>query len=122
MVQELKDVVFSNTQHIITEGLRALSGRSETCTSLSKIEIPTLIICGRADTVTPLDQSEAMHEAIESSILHIIEIAGHVSNLEQPEAFNSILKEFLSGLPLDGSDEESPKKAFDSEYYGHKSH
>jgi pimeloyl-ACP methyl ester carboxylesterase len=122
LVQELKDVVFSNTQHIITEGLRALSGRSETCTSLSKIEIPTLIICGRADTVTPLDQSEAMHEAIESSILHIIEIAGHVSNLEQPEAFNSILKEFLSGLPLDGSDEESPKKAFDSEYYGHKSH
>ncbi|SEG37380.1 alpha/beta fold hydrolase [Algoriphagus boritolerans] len=121
LVQELKDVVFGNSERIITEGLRALSGRSETCSSLANVEIPTLIICGKEDTVTPLDQSKTMHEAIEGSMLHIIEKAGHVSNLEQLEAFNSILKEFLSGLPLDGSDEESPKKALDSEYYGHKS-
>jgi 3-oxoadipate enol-lactonase len=122
LVQELKDVVFANSQHIIAEGLRALSGRSETCSSLPNLEIPTLIICGREDTVTPLDQSKAMHEAIEGSILHIIEKAGHVSNLEQPEAFNSILEEFLSGLPLDGSADESPKKALDSDFYGHKNH
>jgi 3-oxoadipate enol-lactonase len=109
LVQELKDVVFANSQNIITEGLRALSGRSETCSSLSNIEIPTLIICGREDAVTPLDQSKAMHEAIEGSILQIIEKAGHVSNLEHPEAFNFFLKEFLSGLLLVGSVDERPK-------------
>lgn len=98
LVEQLRSVVFSNSQHIISQGLVALAKRSETCSSLGEISIPTLIICGREDQVTPLSQSEFMNEHIKGSILHIIDNAGHVSNLEQPKEFNKYLGEFLTDL------------------------
>ena len=96
LVEQLRSVVFSNSPQIITQGLMALAGRSETCSSLDKINIPTLIICGREDAVTPLAQSEFMNKHIKSSTLHIINNAGHVSNLEKPNEFNEYLGKFLT--------------------------
>lgn len=98
LVEQLRGVVFYNSQHVISQGLVALGGRSETCTSLSKIHIPTLIICGKGDQVTPLAQSKFMNKHIKGSILQVIENAGHVSNLEQPKEFNKYLGEFLTDL------------------------
>jgi 3-oxoadipate enol-lactonase len=98
LVRDLRNVVFSNSEHIIKKGLVALAERSETCSILDKINIPTLILCGREDEVTPLVQSEMMHESIEGSILHVIDNAGHVSNLEQPTEFNKHLLDFLTGI------------------------
>ncbi len=99
LVENLHSVVFANTPHIISMGLTALAERSETCSALGGITVPALIICGREDVVTPLTQSENMHAAIKGSILKIIDHAGHVSNLEQPELFNKHLLDFLKGLP-----------------------
>lgn len=98
LVEELRKVVFSNSEHIIQQGLEALAQRSETCSTLNKISIPTLIICGREDIVTPLEQSEAMKESIEGATLQVIENTGHVSNLEQPDEFNKHLLDFLNTL------------------------
>jgi pimeloyl-ACP methyl ester carboxylesterase len=98
LVDKLRDVVFSNSQHIITMGLTALAERSETCSTLNEISIPTLIICGREDEVTPLAQSEFMNDKIKGSVLHIIDNAGHVSNLEEPHEFNKHLLGFLTAL------------------------
>jgi pimeloyl-ACP methyl ester carboxylesterase len=90
--------VFANSIDIITNGLKALAERSENCSGLNAIRIPTLIICGKEDEVTPVVQSEFMHEHIEGSTLRIIDNAGHVSNLEQPKEFNKYLLEFLNSL------------------------
>lgn len=98
LVKQLRSVVFYNSKNIITKGLAALAEHSETCSTLSEINIPTLIICGREDQVTPLAQSEYMNKHIKKSILHIIDNAGHVSNLEQPKEFNKYLGEFLTDL------------------------
>lgn len=98
LVEQLRMVVFANSEHIITQGLVALAERSETCSTLDKIIIPTLIICGREDEVTPLAQSEFMNAAIKGSILQVIDDAGHVSNLEQPDEFNKHLLDFLKTL------------------------
>jgi 3-oxoadipate enol-lactonase len=98
VVAKLREVVFANSQHIITQGLMALAGRSETCTTLFDIQVPTLIICGSEDEVTPLVESEFMHENIKGSVLRVIEKAGHVSNLEEPWEFNKHLLEFLGTL------------------------
>jgi len=98
LVENLSTVVFTNSKEIIIAGITALAGRPETCSSLSAIRIPTLIICGREDSVTPLVQSEFMHEHIEGSDLKIIDNAGHVSNLEQPDEFNKYLRNFLNSL------------------------
>lgn len=96
LVETLRTVVFANSQQIITAGLVALAERSETCSTLGAIDIPTLIICGREDEVTPLAQSDFMHQLIEGSIMHVIDNAGHVSNLEQPDEFNQQLLDFLT--------------------------
>jgi len=98
LVLMLRDVVFSNSQHMIIMGLTALAERTESCSTLEDIAIPTIIICGREDIVTPLAQSEAMHKSIEGSMLRIIENAGHVSNLEQPFEFNKHLYDFLHSI------------------------
>ena len=97
VVEKLKSVVAANSQHIIIQGLLALAGRSETCSILEFIIIPSLIMCGREDEVTPLAQSEFMHTSIKGSILRIIDDAGHVSNLEQNDTFNNHLLVFLEG-------------------------
>ncbi len=98
LVENLKSIVFENTKDIIIAGLIALAERSETCSTLKAIGIPTLIICGREDAVTPLVQSEYLHGHIKGSILKIIDNAGHVSNLEQPKEFNKQILNFLNSL------------------------
>jgi len=98
LVESLRTVVFENSKGIITAGLSALAERSETCSSLDAIHIPTLIICGREDAVTPLAQSEFMHKQIGGSSLKIIDDAGHVSNLEQTDEFNKCILDFLNSL------------------------
>lgn len=95
LVKNLHRVVFANSPQIIINGLRALAERSETCSTLDEIKIPTLIICGKEDEVTPLAQSEFMHHAIKNSTLQVIDNAGHVSNLEQADEFNKYLLDFL---------------------------
>jgi 3-oxoadipate enol-lactonase len=109
VVEQVRSVVFANSQHIISMGLAALAQRSETCSRLSDVAIPTLIICGREDQVTPLAQSELMNKAIAGSILHVIDHAGHVSNLEHPDEFNKYLLDFLTelgGVAIIGYNEE----------------
>ena len=96
LVEQLRKVVFSNSEHIITQGLLALAERTETCSILDDILIPTLIICGREDIVTPLDESKFMNKNIKGSVLHVITNAGHVSNLEEPNIFNKHLRNFLT--------------------------
>ena len=95
LVEQLRKVVFSNSQHIITQGLVALAERTESCSILKHITIPTLIICGREDVITPLDESKFMNKNIKGSVLHVITNAGHVSNLEEPIKFNKHLRNFL---------------------------
>lgn len=98
LVGQVRSVVFANSEHIIKQGLVALAERSETCSILNEISVPTLIICGREDEVTPLAQSESMNEAINDSELRVIDHAGHLSNLEQPHEFNQHLSDFLTGI------------------------
>lgn len=98
LVEQLKKTVFANSKHIVTEGLTALAERTESCSTLGGITIPTLIICGRQDVVTPLTESEFMHKHISGSTLKIIEKAGHVSNLEYANEFNQHLSDFLATL------------------------
>jgi 3-oxoadipate enol-lactonase len=62
---------------------------------LSEITLPTLIIVGEHDPGTPVSASEAIHERISGSKLVVLPSAAHLSNIEQADAFNSALMEFL---------------------------
>jgi 3-oxoadipate enol-lactonase len=62
---------------------------------LSEIKTPTLIIVGKDDPGTPVTASEAMHQRIPGSKLVVLPSAAHLSNIEQANAFNKTLVEFL---------------------------
>jgi 3-oxoadipate enol-lactonase len=65
---------------------------------LPAITLPTLIIVGEDDPGTPVAASRVIHEQIKGSELVILKSAAHLSNIEQPEAFNQALTAFLQRL------------------------
>ncbi|NVM29690.1 MAG: alpha/beta hydrolase [Candidatus Helarchaeota archaeon] len=62
---------------------------------LGEIQIPTLIICGDEDKLTPIKYSKYLNEHIKNSSLYVIEGAGHMVMLEQPDAVNEAIEKFL---------------------------
>lgn len=79
--------------------LRAMALRRDQTDLLPSIDVPTLIVVGSEDAVTPPADAEAMKAKIENSRLVVVEGAGHLSNVEQPSEFNRALVEFLRALP-----------------------
>jgi 3-oxoadipate enol-lactonase len=62
------------------------------------ITLPTLIIVGEHDPGTPVSDSETIHEQIRGSDLVVLSSASHLSNIEQPKAFNQAVVDFLSKI------------------------
>ena len=62
---------------------------------LTEIHLPTLIICGDDDRLTPVKYSEYLHSHIAGSTLRIIPQAGHYVFREQPQAVNSAIEEWM---------------------------
>src|SRR5882724_3798315 len=73
----------------------AIIGRPEYRSMLSSIACPTLLLCGRQDRLTPLENSEQMAAAIPGAKLVVVEECGHMSTLERPEVVNKAMREWL---------------------------
>jgi pimeloyl-ACP methyl ester carboxylesterase len=67
---------------------------------LEKINVPTLILCGAEDKMMSVKSSELLQTGIANSQLHILENAGHMVMLEQPNAVADLLKQFIDGIPV----------------------
>ncbi len=65
---------------------------------LSNLKIPTLIICGENDIMTPTKYSTYLHEKISNSKLSLIPNAGHYVFLESSNEVNKVIKEFLKKI------------------------
>lgn len=78
--------------------LEAMKQRPDSTGDLAAISVSTLILVGEEDTLTPPEFSRKMHEHIGGSRLVVIPEAGHISNMETPDAFSGALAEFLGGL------------------------
>jgi 3-oxoadipate enol-lactonase len=79
----------------VHDALDALRNRPDSTETLAIITVPTLIICGDEDVLTPPKESEALRAAIPEAQLAVIPGAGHVSNVEHPAAFNAVLFGFI---------------------------
>jgi non-heme chloroperoxidase len=93
-----QQLILRQSPGAISEAMRAIAERPDSTGLLRSISCPVLIINGAEDTVTPPATAEAMNEAIPHSVLGIIPDAGHLSNLEQPGRFNTLLLEHLKNL------------------------
>lgn len=66
---------------------------------LGEIGIPTLVVVGEEDQGTPVSAARTIHEHVKGSQLVVLKSASHLSNIEQPEAFNQAVKHFLATAP-----------------------
>lgn len=74
----------------------AMLKRPDSHADLAKVRVPTLVMCGRQDPVTPLADHEAMAACVPGGQLKVIESCGHLSTIEQPESVTSALTEWLA--------------------------
>ncbi|MGZ4097880.1 MAG: alpha/beta fold hydrolase [Bacteroidia bacterium] len=97
-VRSVKNIIESNSPEFICNGLTALAERKETCSALSSINVPVLILVGKEDTITPPGEAEYLHYNIKGSEMHVIPYAGHLANLENTHEFNELLKKFIDNV------------------------
>lgn len=77
---------------------RAVMARPDLRPALHRIACPTLVAVGDADALTPPDHAREIVEAIPGARLHTVARAGHMLTLEQPDAVNTLLLDWLQGL------------------------
>ena len=82
----------------IRSAIHRMMHRPDSTALLPQVTVPTLVIVGEEDELTPPEDSRRIAEAVPGATLVTIPGAGHLSNLEQPDAFNAALNGFLAKL------------------------
>lgn len=95
VVQRIREMMLRTNPKGASAALQGMAQRQDHTSFLPEISARTLILVGRHDAITPLEEAEKMHQGIAGSQVEVIEGAGHVSNIEQPIAFNRALLAFL---------------------------
>ena len=98
IIEEVASMISETSELSIAGTFIALAARTDTTASLYNINIPTLILVGKHDVITPPSASTAMKEKIPNVEMHVVLKAAHMSNLENPEEFNAHLLSFLSKI------------------------
>ena len=98
LVARVREVVMRNPPRGIADALAGLAARADSGPTLREIRVPTLVLCGDEDVLTPPSDAEALRDGIAGSRLETIARAGHLANLENPDAFNASLRRFLADL------------------------
>ena len=98
VVKEVRRMITQTDSKGAAAAQRGMAARRDYSGDLPNISVPTLIIVGREDSIRPVADAEFMHQGIRNSRLEIIEDAAHMTNMEQPEVFNSALLTFLKQL------------------------
>jgi pimeloyl-ACP methyl ester carboxylesterase len=98
--KELIDEVFETTSSIAKcmsiVGIAKSAQRHNLAKELHQIRIPTLLVWGLNDTITPPYVGHEFNRLIQNSELHFIDKCCHAPMMEHPEKFNAILEQFLA--------------------------
>lgn len=95
---QLRTIITGNQVSGIVGDLMAMEERPDSTPLLSTIAVPTLVIVGEEDLASPPEEVEGMAHQIPGSTFVRIPQAGHLSNLENPAAFNAALLSFLKSV------------------------
>jgi 3-oxoadipate enol-lactonase len=96
VVARVRHIIEGNPPRGIANALYGLAARADSTPTLREVRVPTLVVCGEEDVLTPPAESEALHAGIAGSRLERIPRAGHLSALEDAGAFDAALLRFLT--------------------------
>jgi pimeloyl-ACP methyl ester carboxylesterase len=91
----VRSIAADNSVDAIVAAIGAMMTRPDSMPLLGSIHVPTLIVVGEEDTLTPVTVSQEMQRGIVGSEIAILPKAGHLSNLDNVDAFNRALARFL---------------------------
>jgi 3-oxoadipate enol-lactonase len=95
IVEQVRQMILQTSTAGIVVDLVAMAARPDSTDLLSRITCPTLVIVGEDDQATPIAESQYIAQRIPGATFVTIPQAGHLSNFEEPAAFNQALKSFL---------------------------
>lgn len=98
LVAGIKAMMETTTVQGIAGDLMSMAERPDSVPMLASIAVPTLIVVGEADALTPVADSQLMASSIPGAKIEIIPGAGHLANMEEPEHFNRVVGDFVSSL------------------------
>ncbi|MFT5382793.1 MAG: 2-hydroxy-6-oxonona-2,4-dienedioate hydrolase [Saprospiraceae bacterium] len=98
LIDEVYDIVNDRNKAIRIIATAKTAVRHNLSDKLHQIQVPTLLIWGREDNVTPAFVGKKFNELIEGSKLVFVEECGHAPMMEKPAVFNEILASFLNDL------------------------
>lgn len=91
-------LIVKNDRIAVTRAVKGAINRSCMREKLPAIDRPTLIIVGNEDVTTPPEKAEELHRGVNGSTLVRVPRAGHISTVEEPQAINLALDDFLQRL------------------------
>ncbi len=97
-VEETRQAVLRTKPEGIAAASLGMSLRPDVTADLPSIDIPTLLIVGEEDRISPVEEMRGIAAAIPGAKLAVIPNAGHMSPLENPEAVNAAIQKFLGRL------------------------
>jgi pimeloyl-ACP methyl ester carboxylesterase len=98
LVQQVREIAADVTVDGIAGALHAMAERPSSEPNLPQIGVPTLVLVGEHDVITPREDAEAMASAIPDSRLVVIAGAAHLTPLEQPDAVNTAIRSWVTGV------------------------
>ena len=98
VVRQVRAMIESTPPETIAMLLNALENRDDSTATLSTIGVPTLAIAGEEDPLAPPAETAGWAAGIRDARFVCIERAGHLACLEDPAAFNSRIRDFISGV------------------------
>ncbi|MGK7311152.1 MAG: alpha/beta fold hydrolase [Candidatus Longimicrobiales bacterium M2_2A_002] len=97
-VDAVRSMILGTPPETVIAALAGMASRYDSTAELDRIAVPTLVIVGEADTITPPDEARDMADAIPNARLTVIPDAGHLSSMENGVAFDRALAEYLARL------------------------
>lgn len=98
ILAQVREIILNTDRAGIIGSLQGMAVRSDSGPLLPKISVPVLILAGEQDQIIAPDKAKAMAAAMKTATLTMVEHAGHMPMLEQPEATTTALRNFLSGV------------------------
>ena len=95
IVDKTREVMVQTNPTVIAAALLGMAQRHDATKSLGQINIPTAVICGQFDSITPPSEMHSIAEAIPMAELFEISSAGHMAPLENPNEVNSAIRSLL---------------------------
>lgn len=97
LIAETQDVIRRTPAEGVAAAARGMAARPDVTSLLSGIDVPTLVIVGEEDAISPPDEMRRIADAITVSRFVCVPNAGHMAPLEEPAAVNTAIEEFLAG-------------------------